>query len=94
MPRCSSMPCTSRFGDGQVGPRPIYAAIGVDLAGHCDALGMWASEGDGEPVGTAFPDTVVQTCVIQVSGYEWTTTPRSSSPLARPGRLTGDTLCA
>jgi hypothetical protein len=32
--------------DGQVGPRPVYAAIGVDLAGH--VLGMWASEGDGE----------------------------------------------
>lgn len=34
--------------DGQVGPRPIYAAIGVDLAGHRDVLGMWAGEGDGE----------------------------------------------
>jgi putative transposase len=33
---------------GQVGPRPIYAAIGVDLAGHRDVLGMWAGEGDGE----------------------------------------------
>jgi len=34
--------------DGQVGPRPVYAAIGVDLAGHRDVLGMWAGEGDGE----------------------------------------------
>lgn len=35
--------------DGQVGPpRPIYAAIGVDLAGHRDVLGMWAGEGEGE----------------------------------------------
>lgn len=34
--------------DGQVGPRPIYAAIGVDLSGHRDVLGMWAGEGDGE----------------------------------------------
>ena len=34
--------------DGQVGPRPIYAAIGVDLDGHRDVLGMWAGEGDGE----------------------------------------------
>jgi transposase-like protein len=34
--------------DGQVGPRPIYTAIGVDLAGHRDVLGMWAGEGDGE----------------------------------------------
>ena len=35
--------------DGQVGPRPVYAAIGVDLEGHRDVLGMWAGEGDGEP---------------------------------------------
>lgn len=34
--------------DGQVGPRPIYAAIGVDLSGHRDVLGMWAGEGEGE----------------------------------------------
>ena len=34
--------------DGQVGPRPIYAAIGIDLSGHRDVLGMWAGEGDGE----------------------------------------------
>ena len=34
--------------DGQVGPRPVYAAIGVDLAGRRDVLGMWAGEGDGE----------------------------------------------
>lgn len=26
--------------DGQVGNRPIYAAIGVDLAGHKDILGI------------------------------------------------------
>jgi putative transposase len=34
--------------DGQVGNRPIYAAIGVDLAGNKDILGMWAGDGDGE----------------------------------------------
>ena len=34
--------------DGQVRNRPIYAAIGVDLAGHKDILGMWAGDGDGE----------------------------------------------
>jgi putative transposase len=34
--------------DGQVGNRPIYAAIGVDLAGHKDILGMWAGTGGGE----------------------------------------------
>jgi transposase-like protein len=34
--------------DGQVRNRPIYAAIGVDLEGHKDILGMWAGDGDGE----------------------------------------------
>jgi transposase-like protein len=34
--------------DGQVGNRPIYAAIGVDLEGHKDILGMWAGNGGGE----------------------------------------------
>lgn len=34
--------------DGQVGNRPIYAAIGVDLAGHKDVLGLWAGTGGGE----------------------------------------------
>ena len=34
--------------DGQVGNRPIYAAIGVDLHGHKDILGMWAGQGGGE----------------------------------------------
>ena len=36
--------------DGQVGNRPIYAAIGVDLAGHKDVLGLWAGTGGGETV--------------------------------------------
>jgi putative transposase len=34
--------------DGQVGNRPVYAAIGVDLDGHKDILGMWAGAGGGE----------------------------------------------
>ena len=34
--------------DGQVGNRPFYAAIGVDLAGHRDVLGLWAGTGGGE----------------------------------------------
>ena len=34
--------------DGQVGNRPIYAAIGVDLDGHKDILGLWAGTGSGE----------------------------------------------
>jgi putative transposase len=31
--------------DGQVGNRPIYAAIGVTLAGEKDILGLWAGTG-------------------------------------------------
>ena len=34
--------------DGQVRNRPVYAAIGVDLDGRKDILGMWAGDGDGE----------------------------------------------
>jgi len=33
--------------DGQVGNQPFYAAIGVDLAGHRDVLGLWAGSGGG-----------------------------------------------
>ncbi len=85
--------------DGQVANRPFYAAIGVDLAGHKDVLGLWAGTGNGESakfwlhvlselknrgiqdvffivcdglkglpdsVGTAFPQAIVQTCVIHL----------------------------
>jgi putative transposase len=31
--------------DGQVANRPIYAAIGVTLAGERDILGLWAGSG-------------------------------------------------
>jgi len=31
--------------DGQVANRPVYAAIGVDLEGHKDILGMWFGDG-------------------------------------------------
>ncbi len=34
--------------DGQVGNRPIYAAIGVDLDGNKDILGLWVGDGAGE----------------------------------------------
>ena len=33
--------------DGQVANRPFYIAIGVDLAGHKDVLGLWAGAGVG-----------------------------------------------
>jgi transposase-like protein len=85
--------------DGQVANRPFYVAIGVDLAGHKDVLGLWAGTGGGESakfwlqvltelrnrgvedvffvicdglkglpdsVGAAFPQAVVQTCVIHL----------------------------
>ena len=34
--------------DGQVGNQPFYAAIGVDLGGRRDVLGLWAGQGSGE----------------------------------------------
>lgn len=34
--------------DGQVANRPFYAAIGVDLDGNKDVLGLWAGDGAGE----------------------------------------------
>jgi len=34
--------------DGQVSNQPFYAAIGVDLDGNKDILGIWAGNGDGE----------------------------------------------
>jgi putative transposase len=84
--------------DGQVANRPIYAAIGVTLAGEKDILGLWAGTGgegakfwlsvltdlrnrgvkdvffvvcDGlkglpEVVGNAWPQAIVQTCVIHL----------------------------
>jgi putative transposase len=85
--------------DGQVRNRPVYAAIGVDLDGHKDVLGMWAGDGDGESakfwlavltelrnrgvkdvffvvcdglkglpdsVNAAFPQAIVQTCIIHL----------------------------
>ena len=33
--------------DGQVANQPFYAAIGVDLAGRRDVLGLWAGTGGG-----------------------------------------------
>jgi putative transposase len=33
--------------DGQVGNQPFYAAIGVDLNGRRDVLGLWAGTGGG-----------------------------------------------
>jgi len=84
--------------DGQVANRPIYAAIGVTLAGEKDILGLWAGSGgegakfwlavltdlrnrgikdvffvvcDGlkglpEVVENAWPQAIVQTCIIHL----------------------------
>jgi putative transposase len=84
--------------DGQVANRPIYAAIGVSLAGEKDILGLWAGSGgegakfwlsvltdlrnrgvkdvffvvcDGlkglpEVVGNAWPQAIVQTCIVHL----------------------------
>jgi transposase-like protein len=84
--------------DGQVANRPIYAAIGVSLAGEKDILGLWAGTGgEGakfwlsvltdlrnrgvkdvffvvcdrlkglpEVVGNAWPQAIVQTCIVHL----------------------------
>jgi putative transposase len=84
--------------DGQVANRPVYAAIGVTLAGEKDILGLWAGQGgegakfwmsvltdlrnrgirdvffvvcDGlkglpEVVGNAWPQAIVQTCIVHL----------------------------
>ena len=84
--------------DGQVANRPVYAAIGVTLAGDKDILGLWAGTGgegakfwmsvltdlrnrgikdvffvvcDGlkglpEVVGNAWPQAIVQTCIVHL----------------------------
>ncbi|HEX8870946.1 MAG TPA: IS256 family transposase [Lentzea sp.] len=84
--------------DGQVANRPVYAAIGVTLAGDKDILGLWAGSGgegakfwlavltdlrnrgvkdvffvvcDGlkglpEVVGNAWPQAIVQTCIVHL----------------------------
>jgi hypothetical protein len=41
--------------DGQVGNQPFYAAIGVDLAGKRDVLGLERVPGAGGEVGQALP---------------------------------------
>ena len=48
-PRSSSMPSSVLVRDGQVANRPFYVAIGVDLNGRRDVLGLWAgTHGSGE----------------------------------------------
>jgi len=42
--------------DGQVANRPVYAAIGVSLAGEKDVLGLWAGTGGGLPSVWLTPD--------------------------------------
>ena len=46
--RSSSTRSWSRSATGRSANRPVYAAIGVDLDGHKDILGMWAGDGGGE----------------------------------------------
>ena len=107
--------------DGQVANRPVYAAIGVTLAGEKDILGLWAGVGaegakfwmsvltdlknrgvqdvffvvcDGlkglpEVVGNAWPQAIVQTCVIHLirntfrlaSRRDWDALKRAIKPI-------------
>ena len=39
---------TVRVRDAQVANRPVYVAIGVNLAGECDVLGLWLGPSGGE----------------------------------------------
>lgn len=96
--RAAGLPHVVKVRDGQVANRPVYAAIGVSLAGEKDILGLWAGTGgegakfwmsvltdirnrgvrdvfflvcDGlkglpEVVGSVWPLTVVQTCIIHL----------------------------
>jgi hypothetical protein len=45
MRRSSSTQSWSRSGTGRPANRPIYAAIGVSLAGEKEILGLWAGTG-------------------------------------------------
>jgi transposase-like protein len=107
--------------DGQVANRPIYAAIGVTLAGDKDILGLWSGSGgegakfwlsvltdlrnrgikdvffvvcDGlkglpEVVGNAWPQAIVQTCIVHLirntfrlaSRRDWDALKRGIKPL-------------
>jgi putative transposase len=40
-------PINVKVRDGQVANRPVYAAIGVDLEGQKDILGMWFGDAGG-----------------------------------------------
>jgi putative transposase len=105
--------------DGQVANRPIYAAIGVTLAGEKDILGLWAGTGgegakfwmsvltdlrnrgvkdvffvvcDGlkglpEVVGNAWPQAIVQTCIVHRSCKETTRWFLVSGSMGRYGHL-------
>ena len=49
--------------DGQVANRAFYVAVGVDLEGGRDVLGIWASPA---AVGAVWPLAIVQTCVVHL----------------------------
>ena len=49
--------------DGQVANRAFYVAVGVDLEGGRDVLGIWASPA---AEGAVWPLAIVQTCVVHL----------------------------
>ena len=106
--------------DGQVASRPVYAAIGVTLAGEKDILGLWAGTGgegakfwmsvltdlrnrgikdvffvvcDGlkglpEVVGNAWPQAIVQTCIVHLIRNTFRlTSKRDWDPMKRDVKL-------
>jgi transposase-like protein len=65
--------------DGHVANRPVYTAIGVNLDGERDILGLWVGgvanvcivvcdglKGLPEPIAATWPAAVSQTCVIHL----------------------------
>lgn len=56
--------------DGSVANRAFYTAIGVDLNGNRDVLGIWAGsdglKGLPDSANTVFPLATIQTCIIHL----------------------------
>ena len=48
--------------DGQVGNQLFYAAIGVDLGGHRDVLGLWAGSNTGGESSKSLHDRCFKSC--------------------------------
>jgi len=55
--------------EGRVENRAVYVAIGVDLEGHKEVLGLWTSaneEGFPQAIEAVFPQAQVQLCIVHL----------------------------